>query len=185
MTAALDDDLVQRIDHLGHTTWTGTAYRYTASRRDPLSGAGARLFGGRWNPKDIFATIYLASPVEACAGEVERAALALGTVPEIMLKAPYLLHTVEAKSLRVLDLRGEPALAQVGLSMADILDDDWTACQTVGHAAWFLEIQGILVRSASGAGMVVAAFESHLTSGQLSVTQSQDFTPDLYATIRP
>jgi RES domain-containing protein len=34
--------------------WTGAAYRFVtvpyANRRDLLSGAGSRKFGGRWNP---------------------------------------------------------------------------------------------------------------------------------------
>ncbi|MGH2824591.1 MAG: RES domain-containing protein, partial [Thermoleophilaceae bacterium] len=28
--------------------------------RHPLSGAGARSLGGRWNPRESFATLYLA-----------------------------------------------------------------------------------------------------------------------------
>lgn len=30
----------------------------------------------------------------------------------------------------------------------DIYGDDWSACQAVGHAAWFLHVQGILVPAA-------------------------------------
>lgn len=181
--SGLDEDLVQRVDQLGQTVWTGTTHRYTAARRDPLSGAGARLFGGRWNPKDIFATIYLAKPVEACLGELARAATSQGVTPEVMLRANYLLHDIEVSDLPVLDLRTDAALLHVGLTTADIQDPDWTACQSVGNAAWFLGLAGVLAPSATGEGWVLAAFEIR-ADPHLTVTNSSPFTADLYASLR-
>lgn len=183
MSGELDENLVERIDELERRKISGEYHRYTGARRDPLSGAGARAHGGRWNPRDICATIYLATPREACAGEARRAAQALATTPEVMLQAPFLLHTVLATDIAVLDLAGPDALERVGLTITDLTDDDWTACQSVGHAAWFLGFQGILAPSASGTGVVLAAFEGRLGLDQLTVARSEPFTPDLYTSL--
>lgn len=179
----LDDELVQRIDQLGATTWSGIAHRYTTARRDPLSGAGARLNGGRWNPPDIFATVYLGTPLEATVGELERLATSQGTTPERMLGVPYLLHRINVEQLPLLDLRDAEALEQLGLTAGDVADEDWTACQAVGHAAWFLGLGGVLAPSASGAGFVLAAFETRAASA-LTVHESIPFTPAVLVSIQ-
>ncbi|WEG08921.1 RES domain-containing protein [Microbacterium horticulturae] len=179
----LDEELVQHVDQLGSAGWTSTTHRYTAARRDPLSGAGARLFGGRWNPKDIFATIYLAQPLAACLGEVERTAKSQSTTPDVLLRASYTLHEINVTNLPVLDLRDEHALAHVGLTLADISDPDWTACQAVGNAAWFLGLGGVLAPSATEEGVVLAAFEARIV-GHLTVAKSEPLTPELFETLR-
>lgn len=181
--SGLDDELVQRVDQLGRTTWSGRTFRYTATKRDPLSGAGARLFGGRWNPKDIFATVYLATPIEACLGEVERTAVSQGTTPESMLRADFSLHEIEVAGIPVLDLRDTNALDHVGLTLSDIEDADWTACQSVGNAAWFLGHAGVLAPSATGDGHVLAAFETR-ASPYLQVSVSTPLTPKAFSELR-
>jgi RES domain-containing protein len=134
----LDEDVVERVNDLGTTPFTGTTYRHTTTGRDPLSGVGARLHGGRWNPAGVCSTIYLAQPLATCLLEFDRLAEANGIAPITMLRSPRTLHTIEVRDLPVLDLRDPGRLAYVGLSSGDIADDDWTACQTVGHAAHFL-----------------------------------------------
>lgn len=65
MRPQLDEDLVQRVHDLGPTAFSGTCFRHVSGQRNPLSGVGARLNGGRWNPVGL-STIYLAIPVGAC-----------------------------------------------------------------------------------------------------------------------
>ncbi|MGB7236662.1 MAG: RES domain-containing protein [Rhodococcus sp. (in: high G+C Gram-positive bacteria)] len=180
MSLELDDVVVERIDALGTSVFDGKAYRYTTVRRDPLSGAGARLYGGRWNPRGVFPAIYLAIPEAACMGEVQRAAAANQLDPHEMLQVPYLLHTLEVRDLAVLDLRTPEALGFVGLDPADIADDDWTACQAVGHAAWFLKVPAVIAPSATGQGHVLTLFETRLPPGAVHVTESRSLTPSLY-----
>jgi RES domain-containing protein len=166
----LNELVVQRVNDLGSTSWSGTTYRHTSAGRDPLSGVGARMFGGRWNPRDAFPTIYLAHPLRTGMLELDRLAEASGTTPQRLISRGYEVHTIQVAELSVLDLRTEAALAAVGLNLDDIADDDWTACQTVGQAAWFLELQGVLAPSASGEGHVLAVFENRAHAGQLTVT---------------
>lgn len=177
----VNESLVDKIDELETTTVAGEYFRYTSARRDPLSGAGARANGGRWNPKDICPTIYLAYPINACGGELERVASANNVTPHSMLQAAYLLHTVNVEPLTVIDLTVPDNLDHVGLNLADIGDPDWAACQEVGHAAWFLGIQGVLAPSASGRGSVLAVYENRINIGQLRVAHSVPFTSELFS----
>jgi RES domain-containing protein len=181
---ALDEGLVQRIDAHGTVQWSGTCFRYTSAHREPLSGEGARRFGGRWNPPLLFSAIYLADSAHACMVEVERAAQAASTTPEKMLEAHYRLHAIDATDLAVLDLTTPEAREAVGLEDDDIYGDDWSACQAVGHAAWFLHVQGLLVPAAGGVGLVITAYEQRTRPGQLQVSHSEDLTPTRYRELR-
>ena len=180
MSDGLDEGLVQRIDARGTVAWSGTCFRYTTAHRDPLSGEGARRFGGRWNPSSLFSAIYLADSAQACMVEVDRAAQAASTTAEKMLEASYRLHTVTAEDLEVLDLTTTEAREAVGLDDDDIHGDDWSACQAVGHAAWFLHVQGVLVPAAGGVGLVITAYEQRTRPGQLRVISSEELTPTRY-----
>lgn len=184
MTAPLDEAVVQRVDDLGTRMWSGTTYRYTTAGRDPRSGTGARLFGGRWNPRDAFPTIYLAQPAATTIAELERTAVAAGLPPEAMIRKGLTLHALVVEDVHVLDLREAATLDQVGLEFADVIDDDWTACQAVGHAAYFLQFDGVLAPSATGAGLVLAAFEARLRPGQLALAGSEHLTEELYLRLR-
>jgi RES domain-containing protein len=181
---ALHEGIVERVDARGTTPWSGQCFRYTTAHRGPLSGEGARRFGGRWNPALLFPAIYLANLAQACMVEVERAANAASTTPEKMLQTTYRLHTVDVVELEVLDLRTLEAQESVGLEIGDISGDDWAACQAVGHAAWFLHMQGVLVPSAGGVGLVITAYEQRTRPGQLTVRQSTNLTPDTYKSLR-
>lgn len=184
MSDSLDEGLVQRVDARGTTPWSGECFRYTAAHRDALSGEGARRFGGRWNPPLLFPAIYLADSAHACMVEVERAAKAASTTADKMLEAAYRLHTIDIADLEVLDLRTPEAQEAVGLEVDDIFGDDWAACQAVGHAAWFLHMQGVLVPAAGGVGLVITAYEQRTRPGQLAVRHSVDLTPQMYALLR-
>ncbi|GAB3552208.1 RES family NAD+ phosphorylase [Arthrobacter tumbae] len=180
MSSPANDEVVAQVDRIGATPFSGLAYRYTATRRDPLSGAGARLFGGRWNPRGIYAATYLAIPESACMGELDRAAASQGMAAVTFLEAPKTFHSLTVTNLPVLDLRAAEMLEQVGLTMDDIAGDEWDACQSVGHAAWFLEFGGVLAPSATGRGYVLAAFEDRVEPGSIAVVTSAPLNPTLY-----
>jgi len=179
VNTSLDEDLIQRVNDLGTIPWSGTTYRYTTPRRDALSGTGARLNGGRWNPRDAFATIYLAHPLAACIAELERAAELTNVSVSDAVRSGRTLHTIEVHDVQMLDLSSEQNQAAIGLGTGDIADDDHTACQAVGQAADFLGYQGVLAPSATVIGLVLAVFEARLRHEQLQVTSSEPLTEEL------
>lgn len=97
-----------------------------------------------------------------------------------MLTFPYRLHAIRVNELSILDLRTREAQEIVGLEIDDVSGEDWSACQAVGHAAWFLEMSGVLAPSAGSVGLVIAAFETRADPGQIKVAHSVDLTPQLY-----
>lgn len=125
-------ELCTAIDALGDTPFTLTAFRHTAPGRDPLSGTGARLFGGRWNPRDRAATIYLAEPIESCIGEFLRMADGQGKGAASFLTRD--VHSIGLDGVRLIDLRTEAALNSVCLALTDIASEYWEPCQSVGAA---------------------------------------------------
>lgn len=185
MNPALDEDVVQRVNDLGITSWSGVAHRFTSKGRDPRSGTGARLNGGRWNPRGAFAAIYLAQPLRACLAELDRQSRITNLPVAARIAQGIELHTLAVVDVPMLDLRADEALSQVGLTTADVRDDDQTACQAVGHAAYFLEYGGVLAPSATGIGLVATVFESRLRPGRLNVQDSHLLTETEYRHAMP
>lgn len=167
-----DEALVEAVNDIGSIEWSGLAYRHTGRNRDPLSGQGAQVHGGRWNPPGR-PTIYLAQPIDTCVLEFARMAEATGAAPTSLMRRGWQVHHVEIAGLSVLDLSAATSLHHVGLDLEDITDDDWTACQTVGEAAHFLSFAGVVAPSATGSGSVIAVFEDRIGPGQLKVLNSE------------
>lgn len=141
-------------------------WRHCAPNRPPLSGAGARAFGGRWNPPGV-AAIYLATPRACCIAELERS---LADQARGAVSFPRSVHEVQVAQIPCVDLSSEEALDIVGLSVDDLIDSDWSACQHVGNAVHYLGIASLLAPSATQTGNVLTVFEPHLRPGQLEIS---------------
>lgn len=170
-------DLLTAFEVLPRTEWSGIGYRHAAHAYPPLSGEGARRFGGRWNPRGSFPVLYLADSVDTVTAEFRRlAALQARALSDFL---PRALHTIECNRLELLDLRDPDPRRSVGLSDADLFADDRAACQSVGEAAEFLGYQGVLAPSAAGptGGFVIAVFLDRIRPGALTVAATTDFDP--------
>lgn len=166
-------ELAQAIDDLGPSTWSGIGYRHTSPRRNALSGAGAAISGGRWNPTGV-STVYLVAPRETCLAEFHR--MAEGQGKGVVSFLPRTIHRVAVTNLVVLDLRSDEALSPVGLAQTD-LAGPWPQCQAVGAAAQFLGLGGVVAPSATREGLVIAVFETHVRPGQLVLEHSEVIDP--------
>lgn len=171
-----DERTLEAIDRLGASKWSGPLYRHTAPDRDPLSGEGARMFGGRWNPPESFATIYFADSMSTCAAEFRRMAEAQG-LPSRAFR-PRSLHVVQADEIELLDLSSEERLAAVDLRLGDVIADERSHCQNVGEGSYFLGMQGVRAPSATGRGLVIAVFNLRLRPGQLRVIETTELAID-------
>lgn len=156
-------DLVAAIDQLSAPSWRGRAYRHVAANRSPLSGEGARVTGGRWNPRGSFAALYLGLTEAAVVAEFQRLARRQGLVPESFL--PRAFYTYEVVLQSVLDLRTTSNCSAVGLDATAIKSDDLGPCQGVGSAALTCGLEAVLAPSAAGQGEVLAVFIGALHPG--------------------
>jgi RES domain-containing protein len=120
-------ELVAAIDQLEPAAYSGHAFRHQAAQYNPLSGAGARSLGGRWNPPESFATLYLAVERETAVAEFNRMAARSNRTPQDFL--PRRLYRYELSLAALVDLRHPDAREAVELRDADLLADDPTSCQ--------------------------------------------------------
>jgi RES domain-containing protein len=174
MPGSLPTELLEAVDRLGIRPWSGLTFRHTAPGRNALSGAGARIFGGRWNPPNLVSTLYLAQPREACVGEFHRMAAGQAAGASSFLPRP--VHHIQVTGLPVVDLTDD-GLGDVGLSETDIAADDFGPCQLVGEAVHFLGAAGLVASSATGRGLTIAVFETRV-HGELEVTGEDEIQPD-------
>ena len=96
--------------------YTGTLYRALnpVYAREPLSGRGAELYGGRFNPRGMPA-LYASLSVATALREANQ----VGTLQ------PTTLVSYDADIDNLFDARDETALAEQGLSPAALGDPAW------------------------------------------------------------
>lgn len=147
------------------SSFAGEGWRQLSPRYDPLSGEGARLHGGRFNPPDSFPVLYLCQSLLCALAELER----LGARQAIGIDGllPRSLYRYEISFTRVLDLTSEEIRAAVGVASDTLTGPDWTTCQELGAAAHALGVQAISSPSATGIDEVLAVFVQHISPGRI------------------
>ena len=158
-----DPALIARVDALPATPYSGEAFRHQPPRYDPLSGRGARIQGGRWNPPESFSVLYLGLDHQTVSDEFLRLARRSRRDPEDFL--PRVLYRYDLHLADVLDLQEPDALGGVGLTASLAASDDLRPCQDLGDAARHAGREGILAPSAAGTGVVLAVFVDDLGAG--------------------
>jgi RES domain-containing protein len=156
--------LVEILDQLEPLPFRGEAYRHIAARWHPLSGAGARSQGGRWNPPESFATLYLALTKDTAVEEFRRMARRSGRDPDEFL--PRRLYRLRLELQAVVDLTDESSLPEP-LKLLDLGSDDLSTTQAIGEAGQYLGWEGIRAPSAACEGDVLAVFMDRLEPDSL------------------
>jgi RES domain-containing protein len=170
----LDRDLVRALDRLTPRQWTGTVLRHHAPRYRALDGQGARINGGRWNPSDSFAVVYTALEPGTIDAEFGRLTRRTGLPAQAFL--PRRIASIDVRLERVLDLTDTGTRRRLGVTLAQLTDDDWSRTQGIGQAAHFLGYEGVLAPGADG-GTTLAVFPGSLSAGSKLTVVSEEAYP--------
>lgn len=139
-----DRAFLDALEALPTTEWRGRVWRHMFNEYAPER---INTGGARWNPPGVGA-IYAALERETAIAEGEHM---IEVQPRRIFRR-RVLYELEVDVDKVVDLTDAAALASVGLTLADVASDDFTACQRVGGAIEWLGNGGILVPSARRAG---------------------------------
>lgn len=153
--------------------FSGEGWRHLSPRHDPLSGEGARLHGGRFNPAGSFPVLYICRTRPCVVAELqrfgERQAIGVeGLLPRHLYRYDILLD-------RVLDLTDVGVRGEVGLGLEVLTGPDWAACQDLGATAHALGVQAVLSPSAAGVDDVLAVFVQHIGLGTVEPTLVEEW----------
>jgi len=161
-------DLVDRISTAPRRVYSGHGYRQQSPRYDPLSGEGARIQGGRFNPPDSFPVLYVCSTAGCSAAEFMRAANRHPLGPTAFL--PRSLYRYDVSLTAVLDLTHAATLAHLDTTLELLVDEDRALTHQIGEVAHQFGYQAVLNASATGVDDVLAVFIENLRSGILTPT---------------
>jgi RES domain-containing protein len=123
---------------------------------DPLSGEGARIHGGRFNPPDSFAVVYLCTTRACAVAELRHRGAGLTIGVEGLL--PRVLYRYEVGLERVLDLTAKGTLHHLGITAYQVLGADVALPRSIGETARGAGFQGVRARSATRVDDVLAVF---------------------------
>ena len=147
-------------------SFSAVGYRNQAREFDnPLSGEGARRFGGRFNPPQSFPVIYLCTTRECAAAELTRQASRQGLAPADLL--PRELWQIVGELTKVLDLTEDATLNMIGIAREDLIREEFSLTRQIGEAAYEHQFQAILSPSATGVDQVLAIFTENLAGAVL------------------
>lgn len=155
-----DPDLVERIAERPRRSLAAATYRHVSRGRQPLSGEGARIQGGRWNPRESFPTLYVGLTEAVVVAEFHRLAIRSGRSTADFL--PRSVYRIDVSLGLVLDLTDASTVSAVGVTAAQLAADDPGACQAIGDAAHYLGFEAVLAPSATGRGSALAIYTDRL-----------------------
>lgn len=108
----------------------GWVWRYTPVEQSALDTRLNLLYGGRFNPRVLFALLYTSTSVQGAKAEFIRSAKLTNQAPELLL--PKMLHQIEANLQKVVDLTDKGNRTFLGCSFKDLVGNDWTPTQKIG-----------------------------------------------------
>lgn len=126
------------------------------------------MLGGRFNPPDSFAVLYVCSTAGCAAAEFMRSGRAQPIGPSGLL--PRSLYRYEIQLSGVLDLTDPATLDHLEVSRSAMIDDDLTLTRQIGEIAHQSSYQAIRNASATGVDDVIAVLIENLRSGVLLPT---------------
>jgi len=139
--AVHDPQLLEVLSGLPTKSLSDQVFRVMFADRDPTMGS---LAGGRWAPPQEFPVLYTSFKKDCAIAEVlyhfER--------QPIFPSAPVIVSTLQVNTEKTLQLTAPSTLDTLALTDNLLSGLEYGPCQRIGHAAYFLGCDGIIVPSA-------------------------------------
>ena len=150
-------------------------YRHQSPRRDPISGEGSRLNGGRFNPPNSFPVVYLCTTIRCAKAEFRRMVERQQESPEGFL--PRQLWEISATSQCLLDLTDLANRARLSIAEDDLVSEEYRITHAIGLGVNRSNvIQAIRSPSATRQDDVLAIFRNKIDALDLSATLLDTWT---------
>lgn len=164
---------LSRIAAASHSSFSGEGWRHLSPKHDALSGEGARLNGGRFNPPGSFPVLYICRTRACAVAELQR----FGDRHAIGIEGllPRRVYRYQIELDKVLDLTTDGGRADVDVGLETLIGPDWSACQELGAAAYGLGVQAIRSPSATGVDDILAVFVQRIGVGGLHPTMVEEW----------
>lgn len=161
-----DSDLLNRLQDIEPSSWTGIAFRHVFGENDPLR---ENTRGARWNPPEVPA-IYTSLSRDGALAEADFL-LSLQTPRPRVNRTIY---QVEVDLGSVVDLSDPRVLARLGVSAQALHEIDWSVCQPIGAGVEWLGNDGLIVPSARSVGRNLVIFPNQMkANSKLSILDTE------------
>lgn len=137
-----DRELLDALEAIGETSFSGTVWRTCRKGRDPLVGSSAN---GRWSAAGELEVLYTSLEREGSLAEI---GFRLSLEPVWPSRIEHEIAAIKATAERCLKLADVASLQPLGVDPARWESFDYGATQAIAAAAHFLEYDGLLVPSA-------------------------------------
>lgn len=138
--------------------YRGATWRTTWASRDPLLGSNA---GGRWHPPASFEALYTSLEADGSLAEVYHH---LSRAP-VFSSAEVRLARLRVDVPRVLRLVESEILEALGVGERVLRSMDQSRSREIGDAAYFLELDGLMVPSVRWPCLNLVLFPDRLDPG--------------------
>lgn len=143
---AYDPDLLDCLERVEPVVFDDSVFRHMFAGKDPIT---ENRSGARWNPPDVPA-VYTSLERKTCLAEANWR-ISLEPVP-LRPDLRRTLYTVHVIIDRVLDIRSEATLAELGIEQSTMEEFDFRLSQEVGGAVAYLGCGGFVVPSVRAPG---------------------------------
>ena len=163
---ARDLALLDQVDALRRSRFTGTAWRLVREGRDPLQG-GPSI--SRWCNGE-FDVLYTSLERDGAIAEMHAL---LNLQPVFPSKIIFRTHRLKVSVKHALDLTDFSSLSKLGVDISCYHDRNYAVTQSIADVAYFLGLDGILVPSARWPCANAVLFTDRIEAASLSVEATE------------
>jgi hypothetical protein len=164
-----DRAVLDAIEALDFEPFHGAVWRVTRKGREPLRGSGAN---GRWSASGEFEALYTSLEFDGALAEI---GYRLSLEPIWPSRIEHEIHAIQVEAERILRFPNVASLGLFGVDVARYRTFEYEATQAIAAAAYFLELDGLIVPNARFDCLNLIVFVERAPPPTLIETRSVDW----------